>query len=96
MELAGIVPSYATDSQGMADEVQWYDTVEGFESLLQYAEESDEDVEELDSINKRNGNLYPGNKYKGMYAGEHMSENIDYIDFLNGNSVLDISDDLIS
>lgn len=79
---------------GMEDEVQWYDTVEGFTSLITQADESDEEVETLDSINRRSDDLYPGKKYYGMYAGESMGENIEesirYIDKLDDKDFINL------
>ena len=77
---------------GMQDEVQWYDTIEGFNSLIKSADDSDSDkeVETLDSINKRSEDLYPGKKYHGMYAGENMMESVNYIDKLDDKDSINL------
>lgn len=79
MELAGISApeSFALDYFGMDDSVEGNSQIQGFNSLLKQAEDSDEEVESIESINKRAEMLYPGKKYYGMYAGEHMMESID-------------------
>lgn len=79
MELAGITApeSFALDYFGMDDTVVGNDKIEGFKTLLKHADDSDEDIESIQSINKRSEMLYPGKKYYGMYAGEHMMESID-------------------
>lgn len=66
----------ADDYFGMNDETHWDSGVQGFKTLLQIARDadSDENVESLESINKRAAMLYPGKEYKGMYAGERMME----------------------
>jgi len=78
------------DHYGMDDGIEWNDMIQGYSSLLKNAEESDEGVEELESINKRADQLYPGKKYHGMYAGEHMSESIDYIETLNDKDSIEL------
>jgi len=104
MELAGIktnkVPTVdrnpselaADDYYRMNDEVQYDNIVQGFNKLLKTARESDEEVESIESINKRADMLYPGKKYYGMYAGERMmEESISFIDQIKDEDTIDLS-----
>lgn len=59
---------------GMMDEPSNDGVVQGFNSLIKHAKNTSDDVESIESINKRASYLYPGKKYYGMYAGEHMME----------------------
>jgi hypothetical protein len=92
MELAGLsaTEDAALNYFGMDDTIEWDNEVEGFKSLLQHADESDEEVESLENINKRSDMLYPGKKYYGMYAGERMMES-NPIDKLNEDDSIDLS-----
>ena len=81
----------ADDYYGMNDEVQYDSIVQGFSKLIKKAKDSDENVESIESINKRAENLYPGKKYYGMYAGEGMMESIGFIDKMEDKDVIDLS-----
>lgn len=102
MKLAGInknIPTVdrgasevaADDYYGMNDEVQYNDLVKGFNNLLKTARESDEDVESIESINRRAEMLYPGKKYYGMYAGERMMESVNSIEKMKDKDIIDLS-----
>ena len=106
MKLAGInknVPTVdksasevaADDYYGMNDEVQYNDIVQGFNKLLKTARESDENVESIESINKRSDMLYPGKKYYGMYAGERMMESVSLIEQMKDKDIIDLSSILL-
>tara|TARA_Y100000389_G_C16988980_1_gene283960 strand:+ start:145 stop:486 length:342 start_codon:yes stop_codon:yes gene_type:complete len=81
----------AEDYFGMNDEVQFDDKIEGFKSLINRSREinSDENIESIESINKRASMLYPGKKYKSLYSGEHMMELS--INKLKDNDEIDLS-----
>ena len=81
----------ADDYFGMNDETHWDSGLQGFKTLLQIARDADadENVESLESINKRAGMLYPGKEYKGMHAGERMMES--NINKLNDDDYIDLS-----
>jgi len=81
----------ADDYFGMNDETHWDSGLQGFKTLLQIARDADADesVESLESINKRAEMLYPGKKYKSMYAGERMMESD--INNLNDDEDIDLS-----
>jgi hypothetical protein len=63
-----------SNKEGMTDEPSNDGIIQGFNSLIKQAQNTSNDVESLESINKRASYLYPGKKYYGMYAGEHMME----------------------
>jgi hypothetical protein len=63
-----------SNKEGMADEPSVAGTLQGFNSLIKQAQEISNNVESLESINKRASHLYPGRKYYGMYSGEQMME----------------------
>lgn len=81
----------ADDYFGMNDEVEWDNKIQGFNSLIKNVKElnKEENVESLDSINKRASMLYPGKKYKYMYAGEQMMES--KINNLKNDDIIDLS-----
>lgn len=99
MELAGVScdkkeikedsPSTGEYS-GMEDSVQWNYEVEGFDSILDNAEESDEDVDSVEDINTKNDERFPEKFFKYMYSGERMNESIKYIDFLEDSDSIEL------
>jgi hypothetical protein len=64
-----------SNKEGMTEEPSNDGIIQGFNSLIKQAENISDDVESIESINKRASYLYPGKKYYGMYAGERMMEN---------------------
>jgi hypothetical protein len=64
-----------SNKEGMTEEPSNDGIIQGFNSLIKQAENISNDVESIESINKRASYLYPGKKYYGMYAGEQMMEN---------------------
>lgn len=62
------------NKEGMTDEPSVAGALQGFNSLIKQAQEISNNVESLESINKRASYLYPGRKYYGMYSGEQMME----------------------
>jgi len=63
-----------SNNKGMVDTTSSEYMIQGFNSLIKQSKELDKDVESIESINKRASQLYPGRKYRGMYAGERMME----------------------
>lgn len=99
MELAGISKFNIQENvpgtegyYGMEDTVEWDSEVEGFNSLLRQAEESDEDVDSAEDINAINNENLPDKFFKGVYAGENMMESINYIEELNENDLIYLPD----
>ena len=81
----------ADDYYGMNDEVQYDSIIKGFGHLIKTARESDDNVESIESINKRAANLYPGKKYYGMHAGERMMESVNLIEQMKDKDIIDLS-----
>lgn len=63
-----------SNKEGMTDEPSVAGALQGFNSLIKQAQEISNNVESLESINKRASYLYPGRKYYGIYSGERMME----------------------